>query len=49
MDSSPKLNHDDWIKEQSEDSDINLIVQLLKFESIIKEPLSTNFSICATQ
>ena len=30
VDSSPKLTHSDWIKEQSEDSDINHIVQLLK-------------------
>ena len=83
VDSSPKLTHDDWIKEQSEDSDINFIVQLLKsdklkkyvaremdssgiqvllkyhkdlflrngllYQSFIKEPSRTNFSICATQ
>ena len=30
VDSSPKLNHDDWVKEQSEDSDIGLLIQLLK-------------------
>ena len=30
VDSSPKLTNNDWIREQSEDSDINLIVQLLK-------------------
>ena len=29
VDSSPKLTHSNWIKEQSEDLDINLIVQLL--------------------
>ena len=33
VDSSPKLTHSDWIKEQSEDSDINHIVQLLKSEN----------------
>ena len=36
MDSSPKLTHNDWIKEQSEDSDINLIVQLLKSDKLKK-------------
>ena len=36
VDSSPKLTHDDWIKEQSEDSDINLIVQLLKSDKLKK-------------
>ena len=30
VDSSLRLTHNDWIKEQSEDTDINLIVQLLK-------------------
>ena len=30
VDSSPKLTHDDWVKEQSEDSDIGHLVQLLK-------------------
>ena len=29
-DSSPKLTNNVWIREQSEDSDINIIVQLLK-------------------
>ena len=28
VNSSPKLTHNNWIKEQSEDSDINFIVQL---------------------
>ena len=28
--SSPKLTHDDWVKEQSEDSDIGILVQRLK-------------------
>ena len=28
--SSPRLTHNDWIRVQSADSDINLIVQLLK-------------------
>ena len=26
LDSSPKLTHNNWVKEHSEDSDINLIV-----------------------
>ena len=30
VDSSPKLAHYDWIKEQSKDSEINHIIQLLK-------------------
>ena len=30
VDSSPKLTHSDWIMEQSEDLDINHIIQLLK-------------------
>ena len=29
VDSPPKLTNNDWIREQSEDSDINLNVQLL--------------------
>ena len=33
---SPKLNHNDWIREQSEDSDINFIVQLLKSNKLRK-------------
>ena len=36
VDSSPMLTHNDWIKEQSEDSDINLIVQLLKSDKLKK-------------
>ena len=36
VDSSPKLAHNDWIKEQSEDADINLIVQLLKSNKLKK-------------
>ena len=36
VDSSPKLTHNDWIKEQSEDSDINLIVQLIKSDKLKK-------------
>ena len=36
MDSSPKLTPNDWITEQSEDSDINLIVQLLKSNKLKK-------------
>ena len=30
VDGFPKLVHNDWIKEQHEDSDIGLLVQLLK-------------------
>ena len=36
VNSSPKLTHRDWIKEQSEDSDINHIVQLLKSDKLKK-------------
>ena len=36
VDSSPKLTHNDWIKGQSEDSDINLIIQLLKSNKLKK-------------
>ena len=36
VDSSPKLTHNNWIKEQSEDSGINLIVQLLKSDKLKK-------------
>ena len=36
VNSSPKLTHDDLIKEQSEDSDINLIIQLLKGDKLKK-------------
>ena len=36
VDSMPKLTHDEWINEQSEDSDINLIVQLLKSDKLKK-------------
>ena len=36
VDSSPKLTHNDWIKEQSEDSNLNLIVQLLKSDKLKK-------------
>ena len=36
VDSSPKLTHGHWIKEQSEDSYINLIVQLLKSDKLKK-------------
>ena len=34
--SSPKLTNSDWIKEQSEDSDINYIIQLLKSDKLGK-------------
>ena len=36
VDNSPKLTHNDWIQEQSEDSDINLIGQLLKSDKLKK-------------
>ena len=36
VDSSPKLTCNDWVKEQSEDSDINLIVHLLKSDKLKK-------------
>ena len=36
VDSSPKLTHSDWIKEQSGDSDISLLVQLLKSDRLKK-------------
>ena len=29
VDSSPKLTHGDWVREQSEDPDTGLLVQLL--------------------
>ena len=32
----PSLTHSDWIKEQSEDLDIDLIVQLLKCDNLKK-------------
>ena len=34
VDSSPKLTNNDWMKEQSEDSDINLIIQLPKSDKL---------------
>ena len=43
VDSSPKLTNNDLIREQSEDSDINLIVQLLKSDkqkrNVAREPI----------
>ena len=36
VDGYPKLAHNDWIKEQHEDSDIGLLVQLLKTEKLKK-------------
>ena len=36
VDSIPTLTHDDCIKEQSEDTNINLIVQLLKSDKLKK-------------
>ena len=34
VDSTPKLTHDDWVKEQCEDSNIGLLVQLLKSDKL---------------
>ena len=34
VDSSPKLTNNDWIGEQSDDSDIDFIVQLLKSDKL---------------
>ena len=34
VDSSPKLTNNDWIREQSEDPNINLIIQLLKSDKL---------------
>ena len=34
VDSSPKLTNNDWIRKQSEDSDIHFIVQLLKSDKL---------------
>ena len=34
VDSSPKLTNNDWIREQSEDPNISLIIQLLKSEKL---------------
>ena len=48
VDSSPKLTRDDWIKEQSEDSDINLIVQLLKDDKL-KKYVATETDSCGIQ
>ena len=36
VDSSPKLTHNDWIREQSEDSNIKLKIQLLKSDKLKK-------------
>ena len=36
MDSTPKLTHGDWIIEQSKDSDISHIIQLLKSDNLKK-------------
>ena len=36
VDSSPKLTHNDWMREQSKGSDINLIIQLLKSDKLTK-------------
>ena len=36
VDSSPKLTHNNWIREQSEDLDINIIVQSLKSDKLKK-------------
>ena len=36
VDSSPKLTHDDWVKGQSEDSDIGLLIWLLQSNKLKK-------------
>ena len=36
VDSSSKLTHNDWVKEQNEDTDICLLVQLLKSDKLKK-------------
>ena len=36
VDSSPKLTHNHWIKEQCKDSDINLVIQLLRPDKLKK-------------
>ena len=36
VDSSPNVTHNDWIREQSEDSDTNLVVELLKSDKLKK-------------
>ena len=36
VDSLPKSTHNDWIKEQSKDSDINLVIQLLRSDKLTK-------------
>ena len=34
VNSTPKLTHNDWVKEQHEDSDIGLLVKLLKSDKL---------------
>ena len=36
VDSSPKLTHGNWIKEQSAGSDVNIIIQLVKSDKLKK-------------
>ena len=36
VDNSPKWTHSDWIKEESKDSDINRVIQLLKSNKLKK-------------
>ena len=36
VDGSPKLAHHDWVREQYEDTDIGLLVQLLKSNKLKK-------------
>ena len=36
VDGLPRLTHNDWIKEQAEDLDINFIMQLLKSDKLKK-------------
>ena len=36
VDGTPKLAHDDWVREQSEDTDIGLLVGLLRSDKLNK-------------
>ena len=45
VDSSPKLTHNDWVKEQNEDTDISLLVQLLKSDKL-KEYVAREMDSC---
>ena len=36
VNSTPKLTHNEWVKEQHEDSDIGFVIQLLKTDKVGK-------------